>query len=93
MIFLWQIGYSINRGGTGGVSKSLVLVIILSRIPLLIIIGRNDNILKLRPDQLAWKFIIVSLIIHLMIIILQKQKGGRFFTPVSFIPDYYNYVR
>lgn len=35
MIFLWQIVYSISRGGTGGVSMELVIVVVLSRIPLL----------------------------------------------------------
>lgn len=93
MLFLWQIGYSVVRGGEGGLEISLVFVILLSRIPLLAVITSEDNIFKFTPNHLLNKFIIATIVFHLIVIFFQKKKGGRFFTPVSFIPDYYNYMR
>lgn len=93
MIFLWQIGYSISRGGSGGVSMQLVLVVLLSRIPLLAQMKSEDNALKLKPDNMAANFIIVCMVIHLIILALQRRFGGRFFTPKSIIPDYFDYLR
>ena len=60
---------------------------------MLAIIKSDDNILKIRSNPLAFKFIIITLCIHLIIIFLQKQKGGRFFTPIMLIPNYYDYKR
>lgn len=48
-ILLWQIGFSVQRGGDGGVSILFIIVIILSRVPLIIML-MEDNVLKLRPD-------------------------------------------
>jgi hypothetical protein len=43
LIFLWQIGYSILRGGTGGINIALIVVIILSRVPLIILMRWKYN--------------------------------------------------
>ena len=92
-IFVWQICYSIYRGGAGGVSLELVLVIILSRIPLLVLLKSDENILKLRSDPIACQFAISIIVLHLVVIWVQKNFGARCFTPVRFIPNYYNYIR
>ena len=92
-VFLWQICYSIHRGGTGGVSRELVFTVVLSRIPLLILLNSEENVLKLRPDPVAFILAIVIMISHLAIIYLQRKHGGRFFTPVRIIPHYFDYLR
>lgn len=30
---------------------------------------------------------------HFLVIALQKKLGGRFFTPLAIMPDYFNYLR
>ena len=91
-VFMWQICYSIYRGGVGGVSLELVITVILSRLPLLVILKSEDNLLKLKPDPLAFSFAVTIMLIHLAIISLQRKYGARFFTPVSIIPNYFDYM-
>jgi hypothetical protein len=93
MIFLWQIVYSISRGDSGGVSLTLVAVIIMSRIPLLIVMKTYSPILEVKPDDLASNLIITTMSLHLIIISLQKIKGSRFFIPLGIIPDFFDYSR
>jgi hypothetical protein len=50
-------------------------------------------ILKLRPDNEAGGLIIASMLMHLILICLQKMKGGRFFTPKRIIPNFFDYLR
>jgi hypothetical protein len=35
MLFLWQIAYSVSRGGKGGIPITLMILILISRIPLM----------------------------------------------------------
>lgn len=53
----------------------------------------EENVLKLRPDELVGKVITGILAIHFFVIVFQKKFGGRFFTPLAIMPDYFNYLR
>lgn len=92
-VFLWQIVHLLMNGGAGGVSIELVLVVILSRIPLLTTLGSSENIYRMAPHSLAWKIIAIITMLHLAFILLQKKFGSRFIIPKVIIPDYYDYRR
>ena len=37
--------------------------------------------------------IIISIIFNILIMIVQKYKGSRYFIPNAIIPDYFDYLR
>ena len=47
MIFLWQIIYSVIVGGVIGLNLPFIIVIVLTRVPIIAILNNDDNIMKI----------------------------------------------
>ncbi len=91
MIFLWQIIYSVNRGGKGGIPINLAIVILVSRIPLAFRFLSENPIFREKYVPNTIMIIGCFQALHLIVIVLQYFLGGRFFILNEIIPDYYNY--
>ena len=88
-----QINYAYSVGGRGGMAITLVITILVTRIPF-IFYRFYCEVLTREPNNPKMLIVFIGVnIIMLAFVTLQRYFGSRFLIPKELIPDYFNYYR
>jgi len=93
LLLAMQINYAYSLGGKGGMSITLLLTIIFTRVPFVYYRYYLENLTR-EPNNVKMLIVFVGIsIILLGFITLQRYFGSRFIIPNELIPDYFNYYK